>query len=162
MRSARFEHDNTCSPFAQEERVRSQRMTTHTYAHRRFAVSHKNECRPPHVLQFPMATANECEPSVSIGYQTEPPPIRQWSQQMNGRVTHSKAPILAATAAPSSSVTGCCPCFFSSAIVAASFRRSLLQPTSTNGTPGQKCRTSGTHCARQVQKCDQGGERRVI
>eukprot|EP01136_Pigoraptor_vietnamica_P015495 Opistho-1_new@58730 len=46
---------------------------------------------------------------------------------------------------PSCSVTGACFIFASSFIVLGSLRRSFLQPTSTNGTLGQKWRTSGTH-----------------
>jgi hypothetical protein len=56
------------------------------------------------------------------------------------------APISFATAVPCSGVTGVCPCAPNIRRVCSSRRRSVLVPTNSNGTPSQKCATSGNHC----------------
>jgi len=54
-------------------------------------------------------------------------------------------------ACPSSNVTGFWLTFLSSVMVFSSSRKSSLRPTSTLGTPGQKCWTSGFHY--EMQGC---------
>lgn len=60
---------------------------------------------------------------------------------------HSRyvAPILRATVAPCSGVTGVSPCVFSRSMQVRLVRRSDLRPTRMTGVVGQKCKTSGYH-----------------